>query len=64
MVYARKWKNKPKSHWIHLSETLRDFIIAGNANVYVVGKENLLESQADGHYNNPDRSDDNEISAC
>ena len=64
MVYARKWKNKRKRQLIQLSEILSDFIIGGNANVFVVGKEDLLESQAGGHYNNPDRSADVELSAC
>ena len=63
MVYTRKWKNKQKTQLPQLSENLSDFIIDGNANVFVVGTEALLESQAGGLYINADRSVDVELSA-
>ena len=63
MVHKRKWKNQQKRQFIQLNEALNDFVIGSNANVFVVGKE-ALESQADGHYNNPERSVDGKITAC
>ena len=55
MVYTHKWKNQQKRQFIHLNENLNDFVIGGNANIVLVGDE-AMESQADGHYNYPDRN--------
>ena len=64
MVYTRKWKKQQRRPFIQLNESLSDFVIVGNANVFVVGNGVLLESQASGHYINPERSVDVEIKAC
>ena len=55
MVYTYKWKNQEKRQFIHFNKNLNDFVIGGNANIFLVENE-AQESQAGCHYNNPDRN--------
>ena len=49
LVYTRKMKNQQKKQFIQKNETLNDFVIGGNANVFLVVFE-VLELQAQSHY--------------
>ena len=55
--------NRKEKQFIELNETLNDFIIGSNTNVFVI-RDEAMEPQADGYYINPEKIVAAEISNC